>query len=371
MNKDLMLISIVISLVLILQTGCGGGGGGGDDTDPGNSSGSRVNGDITGHLFIGASGDGELLDLSTGRYTSIPGVDWSETIENDYHPSANYYALPSRDGEEFIETVTSCLRAGDDALSPFNDCIVIHDSDGSIVSSGKMIEDISPTTRFSFNKNYFAFFYNDGRDSSANDELVIFDRNFQFISRSELPGKLARSFDWLLNGQIVYIHDQTIYITAPYDTAGTPIYTFSENEGYPDYIAASPDGSEVAFTLVTYASPYVVNGATWVMNTDGTDLHQLANIPGNDDPIFNFPTWSPDGQYIINVVGYVRPEPPDASNNEPNPGILGGLYAIPSASRNVALNDDGDDGVVHIRSYFSSDQLNYNFSTNGNLVWIP
>jgi hypothetical protein len=358
-------------LLLLLLYGCGSGGGGGDTTtDDDTNTNNEINSGLTGRIFMGASGDGKILDLSTGRYSAIPGVDWSEYEENEYDESAEYYALPSRDGQEFILTVTECLL-DDEPLSPYYDCIAIHNNDGALVSSGRLIEDISPTTRFSFNKEYFAFFYNDGRDSSTNDELVIFDRNFQFISRSVLPGRLARSFDWLPNGQIIYIHDQTIYITAPYDTSGTSIYTFDESEGRPDYIASSPDGLKVAFTLVTYANPHVINGTTWVMNSDATDLHQLAHIQNNEDPIFNYPIWSPDGKYIMNIVGQVNPEPPDTGNSYPNPGLLGGLYAIPSDLRNVALTDDGANGIVHIQSYYYSSDLNYNYSSNGYMVWLP
>jgi hypothetical protein len=368
MNIYKIFLATTLSVLFMLLSSCGGGGGGDDgitnNGDDNNIVSDGVNGSLSGYLFMGASGDGKLLNLSTGEYSEIPGVDWSESTDNEYHPAANYYALPSRDGDEFIVTISHCL-AGDDPLSPYDDCILIHNSDGSAISSGKLVEDIFPSTRLSNNKEYFAFLYNDTRDSSTNDELVIFDRNFQFIERSELPGRNARSFDWLNNGQIVYIHDQTIYITAPYSTSGTPIYSFSEEDGYPDYIAASPDGSKIAFTLVTYASYRTINGTTWIMNIDGTDLHQLAYVANNDNPIVNYPTWSPDGQYIMNMVGYV------SGGGYIDLGVLGGLYAIPSSSRNIKINDNGSDGVVHVRSYFSSNQLNHDFSSQGNMVWIP
>ncbi|MCG7984837.1 MAG: hypothetical protein JAY90_19050 [Candidatus Thiodiazotropha lotti] len=371
MNLKTLSIFVAINVVLFLQVGCGGGGDDGNGDGP-VDTGDSVNNGINGQLFMGSSGEGQLLDLSTGHFKEIPGVNWSGSMSTDYHPSATHYATPSKDGKEFIEVVKDCF-SGDDPLSPFYDCIVIHNSNGDIISSGKMSEDISRATRFSNNKDYFAFFYNNWRDSSSNDELVIFDRNIQFVGRSQLDGKLARSFDWLNNGQIVYIHDQTIYITSPYSTKGAPIYTFLPEEGRPDYIAASPDGSRIAFTLVTDAYTHVIHGTTWIMNINGTDLHQLAYDPSSNNPIINYPTWSPNGDYILNVVGRIKISPDPYTDDVLDvEDLLGELYAIPSSSRNVMINTDGEDGVVRIRSYSpTSNELTYKFSTNGNMVWIP
>jgi hypothetical protein len=364
MNLKALSIVVTINVVLSLQVGCGGGAGGDVNGGGSDNTGDNVNNAIYGQLFMGSSSEGRLLDLSTGHYKEIPGVDWTGSMNADYHPSATHYATPSQDGEEFIEVVKDCL-SGDDPLSPFYDCIVIHSSDGNIISSGKMPEDVSRVARFSNNKEYFAFFYNDWRDSSSNDELVIFDRNFQFVSRSRMDGKLARSFDWLNNGQIVYIHDQTIYVTSPYSSDGAPLYTFSIDEGRPDYISASPDGSRIAFTLVTGGYTHAIHGTTWIMNTNGTDLHQLAYDPNSSNPIINYPAWSPNGDYILNMVGYI------GSDVHGDEGTLGELFAIPSSSRNVELNNDGKDGIVRIRSYSSANELNYDFVTNGYLEWIP
>jgi hypothetical protein len=364
MKHNTLSLFVAINLTLLFLVGCGGGAGddsGGDD-DSVNSS-NDVNGGFTGQLFMGSPNKGLILDLSTGKYKEIPGVDWSGA-NAEYHPSASHYANASKDGEEYIEVIKHCL-SGEDPLSPYSDCIVLRNGNGDIVSSGKMAEDISRSTKLSNNKEYFAFFYNDLTDSSSNDELVIFDRNFQFISRSELGGRLARSFDWLNNGQIVYIHDQTIYITSPYSTEGAPIYTFSSEEGRPDYIAASPSDSRIAFTLVTDAYTHVLHGTTWVMNIDGTDLHQLAYDPDSSNQIFNYPAWSPNGDYILNFVGYMRSD----VNNEG--GVLAQLFAIPSSSRNVKLNSDGKDDIVRIRSYSSSNTLSYEFVADDYLFWIP
>ncbi|MES9830601.1 MAG: hypothetical protein ABW139_00010 [Candidatus Thiodiazotropha sp. DIVDIV] len=371
MKTEYSPLLILLNIFVMFQFGCGGGGSADTsaiDTGEVEQGDSNINGDtISGRLFMGGDNDGLILNLATGKYSIVPGVDWSENEDNEYHPMAQYAALPSIDGSEFVVTISNCLRTNDKEYpSLFDDCIEIHDSTGNIIGSGKMLENISRKTRMSRDKQYIAFFYNDGRYQGRNDELVIFDRNFQFINRSMLPGYLARSFDWLNdNGQLVYIHDQTIYVTAPYDTDGTAIYTFSEDEGRPDYIAASPDGDKIAFTLVSEASYRSIHGTTWVMNSDGTDLHQLAYVPGNEYPIINYPTWSPDGAYIMNMVGYVT------GADFIDMGVLGGLYAIPSASQNIAINDNGENGIVHIKSYFHSNELNYDFTSNGNLVWIP
>jgi hypothetical protein len=97
---------------MFLITSCGGGNGTSaaidndqdnppqetDDTDPNNSDeptsiNSRVNGDLTGWLFI--SENGEYLDLSTGTYTKLA---------SDHH---DVLISPSADGTEYVERTKS------------------------------------------------------------------------------------------------------------------------------------------------------------------------------------------------------------------------------------------------------------------------
>ncbi|MCG7985115.1 MAG: hypothetical protein JAY90_20495 [Candidatus Thiodiazotropha lotti] len=91
MNIKAFLLLVTVNIAVFSQVGCGGGGSGdGEGRDDNITIESSINDGVTGKLFMGSSGEGMLLDFSTGKYSEIPGVDWSESIENDYHPSASY-----------------------------------------------------------------------------------------------------------------------------------------------------------------------------------------------------------------------------------------------------------------------------------------
>jgi hypothetical protein len=58
--------------------------------------------------------------------------------------------------------------------------------------------------------------------------------------------------------------------------------------------AWSPDGSQIAFDAEFHGSDQI-----WVVNADGSDLHQVTNMfPMNGDAINDSPAWSPDGTQI-------------------------------------------------------------------------
>jgi Tol biopolymer transport system component len=56
--------------------------------------------------------------------------------------------------------------------------------------------------------------------------------------------------------------------------------------------AWSPDGSKIAFEARTQAGDWDV----WIINTDGTELRNLTNVPNADD---GNPAWSPDGTQLV------------------------------------------------------------------------
>ncbi|MEW8437530.1 MAG: hypothetical protein AB2689_05175, partial [Candidatus Thiodiazotropha taylori] len=82
---------LILNLVfIILATACGGGGGG-DDTNP---SPDKTSNSMSGRIFIGNDGYGSwILDLQTGHYSKIPGVEWEDN--DDYHHSAEFSAFPA------------------------------------------------------------------------------------------------------------------------------------------------------------------------------------------------------------------------------------------------------------------------------------
>jgi hypothetical protein len=123
-----ILFSASILFMSLLISACGGGEGA-----PNNPSAtSDVNGDFKGKLFIGSEEDGPwVMNFSTGRYTPIPGVLWEDNP--DYFHGADFSAYPAAyDGIEFIETVGQCRN--NPGLLNYDDCIIIRNSQGDIVS---------------------------------------------------------------------------------------------------------------------------------------------------------------------------------------------------------------------------------------------
>ena len=69
------------------------------------------------------------------------------------------------------------------------------------------------------------------------------------------------------------------------------------DDGFDEYHPTwSPDGSQIAF--VRGHVPPGADGELWVVNTDGSDAHQIFGAP-----LVSFPSWSPDGSRIAFGTG--------------------------------------------------------------------
>jgi dipeptidyl aminopeptidase/acylaminoacyl peptidase len=333
---------LLFTLFAVLLHACGGGGGGGDNggTTTNNPTPSeQLNPQLSGRIFVDAQTTfpGKILDLSTGVYSPIPGMEnWDQ--QDGYPGTAYVTAYPSHDGVEVVETVENCEFI-DDSLYK-NDCIIIHDSDGTRLIRITAFQRIEYSARLSLDRQYIAIAYDEYGDD--NISLKIIDRAGSLVSYNNLYEELPDSyddpeFDWLPDGRLVYMVDQTIYITAPYDTHGTPLITFTEEQGEPQDPAVSPDGKKLAFELDTGGSFSSEKSTVWVMSLDDTsDLHQLAVVPGDDDPSIIHPIWSPDGNWIMVTEGISRGMGPILS-----PNVLeqdySTLYAVPSDGVRVEL----------------------------------
>jgi hypothetical protein len=353
---------------------CGGDAGGGTSSNPPSQDGN-INGGLSGKLFMGA--DGKILDISTGKYSSIPGVDWEGARNNNYLSGVEFTAFSGFDGTTFLVTVDRCAEASDTSSYNYrllhDDCLEIRNSDGQLVgetSRGQMMSHIKEGAKLSRDGNYLAFFYNDDRLASPNDELYIFDTSFNLVRQADMPVKYGRSFDWTNNGEIVYSTDQTLYITQPYELTGTPIASFKNEMDdiypFPTHIAVSPDGTKIAFVLVYSSSGLQTTsiGDIWIMNIDGSDLHRLVHVDESDgSPYMISPTWSPDGQYILFM---------DGSTSSVHVASTGTIYAAPSDSRDISINETGAGGVQPIRTYFKGEDndLTYDASSYGQWTWL-
>jgi Tol biopolymer transport system component len=384
-SRSFYLQLLVLTLLSIL-VGCGGGSGGdvSPEPPPPTNNATNVNGNLSGKVFVS---DGWIIDIATGMIKRTPGVIWDswcldyepndefdclDTTDDYMYPSnATFGATPSYDGSEYIVTALDCHT------EYYNrDCLAIHElnSGEPLGERGVFYKGINFSAKLSDNKEYIALTYNETPTSST--ILTILDRNYDKVMSSTLTDSSHVGFDWSSTGQIVYGFGREIYLTSSYSTEGSPIFSLDNypsitHMGLSSPIRVSPDGEKILFMLVedgdSLSLSYDIQ-SPWIMNIDGTDLHKLAYVPKSmsEYELFGSLAWSPDGRYVLVTEGYS----PQATSIDS--GVGGNLYAIPSSSRNVALNDSGEDGVIRIQTNYMnrSKQLRYRFNGSG-IWWIP
>jgi Tol biopolymer transport system component len=76
-----------------------------------------------------------------------------------------------------------------------------------------------------------------------------------------------------------------------FDETGAEPRRITPDEWEAQYPAWSPDGRRIAFTHVVPPNAFDI----WIVNVDGSWLHQLTGELGAD----NYPAWSPDGSAIV------------------------------------------------------------------------
>lgn len=376
-----VIISVIITLLLTTSlTSCGGGGGGGgDDTPP--PTNSTINGGFSGRIFVI---DGWVIDIPTGRSKRAPGVAWdkwcttfyndselscTDATDFDFDVESDFLGYPSNDGEEFVVLVDDCNGRS-------LDCFMSHNlKTGDVTSYRGEISYGLGDAKLSRDRNYFAYIYNkESNGSYANTELHIVDRELREISSDTLPDHFGIGFDWSINGQIVYGYKRSIYLTAPYSTEGQVIFSLDD---YPEFnnvelggpFRVSPDGTKVAFKLIEENNRFSYTAATpWLINIDGSDIHRLAHVPNEESvfQLFGSISWSPDGRHIMLTEGYS----PQATSVDT--GVQGDLYIIPSDSRDIAINDDGKDGVIRLVTNYKNENKSLRHEFNGRVIWwIP
>ena len=169
-------------------------------------------------------------------------------------------------------------------------------------------------------------------------------------------------FDWLPDGRLIYSMGRTIFITSPYNTQGTPLKSFSKDEGIPHQLQVSPDGEQLAFTLLHGVAPIsgFEKNSVWVMSIDNpSDLHKLATdghiSDGNEN--IRSPVWSPDGKWIMVLRQTI------SANAIP----YDYLYAVPSDSIRIPLVTKG----TPIRYYHGGEFNNEADTMDWLRAWSP
>ncbi|MGD9171745.1 MAG: hypothetical protein PVI97_17115, partial [Candidatus Thiodiazotropha sp.] len=183
---------LLFTLFAVLLHACGDGGGSdsGDPTNNNPTPSGQLNPQLSGRVFVDAQSTfpGKILDLSTGNYSPIPGMEeWDQ--QDDYTGVANVTAYPSHDGMEVVETVHNC-ESIDGSLYK-NDCIIIHDSNGTRLVHMVNLEALEHSARLCFDRQYIAFAYDEY--DNDNISLHIYDRSGQLISYNNLYEQLPDS----------------------------------------------------------------------------------------------------------------------------------------------------------------------------------
>ena len=372
MNFEKLLKYGTVLILLTLLANCGNGG----SISPKDKI---VNSKFSGKMFIGGESDGPwIMDFSTGHYTAIPGVQWEDNP--DYHHEADFSAYPSRDGQEFIETISQCKYLGG---FDYGDCLVIHKKSGEIIRKIDVPHETHGPARFSHDRQLIAVPIQDPSTSLNPRLLTIFDLEGNKIDEG-IHDVGGRAFVWMPDNSLLYASDQGIYKTLPNAAKGTLVVNIPENAGEPDQLAVSPDGKQLAFTIKTSANFVAIHGTTWILQLDGSDFRRLTRGEGpddpgttTDDPIINFPTWSPDGKWIAVVAGGV------SGAIDPNGSTQADLFVVPTDGNDVIITKSGNTEAILINSYFEETfdffdpqkdeaELSSRFNVfRGGLAWLP
>jgi len=334
---------VVVSLIL---AGCGGSGGsGGPATGDGlfdaGSPGSAVLNPLApdGELLVGNEFDGPfILDFRTGNFTEIAELDWEERMDQNIF--AGFWVRFSDDRQEIIESVTSCMTVSSSLIR--DDCVILRDSAGQETSSFTIPSGASgglglhPPAQLSPDGQFIAAAVD--LDEGLG-RLHIFNRAGDILSSSaENQLSSGDQFVWLPDNSLVYASEQSLYLTNPNSAQGSFVVEFPTSAGRPGHLAISPDGTRLAFSLITNPNPY--EGSVWVLNLDGSDFVRLAVPPPGMEFRTRFPVWSPDGEQIFLVDG---------------DGLFQFAYIVPADGDDVLLTIDQPTEAVRIDSFFVRD----------------
>lgn len=380
-QKYIPRVGLIFMLLALLISACGGGGGSDDGgTENPEPVGNNINGGLTGKLF---TQDGWIIDIPTGKSKRIPGVLWDsyclefDVVGDDFYCTdpVNTYGSHPRYRASFSANADKYIVAINDCVEGYTlDCIEMYNTNtGEMIGDRYNLYQSVDIAEYSKDGDYYAYTFSDDAYIDSPTLLIINNVNNEEITYSTMPDDGAVSFEWTNDNRLVYAFNGGIYVTSPYNTEGTRIFFMRDYPELSEYIGiggsvrVSPDGQKIAFNLF---KPHLNSSYTpqtpWIMNIDGTDLHRLAHVEKTEE-LFGHLAWSPDGNYILIIEGYV---PSSIYDSWP-----GGLYAIPSDSRNVKLTfpyEEGKDGIIRIKTNYknSSKELTFRFD-DAVFTWLP
>lgn len=321
------------------------------------------------------------MDLSTGSYSSLPGLTHNDVSQVTSAPLFDYWIEPTPSGTESVLSINGCEKREELGRT---DCIYLYDHTNQtktpVIAKGigatgdNELVEITLGAKLSHDGEYLAFAYNYDFDH----ELYIVDRNGKHVANFA-PYKYypeykrdTAEYEWAPDGRLIYSFGKSIDLIAPpYEYAKK--LTTIEERGFPNHLALSPDGTKLAFTLTTRCETGGIAGSrgcfgtVWVMDVDDpTNLHELAYIPNNDDPSIGYPMWSPDGKWIMVKrgsldVGYG----PDG----------GALFAVPSDGVRVPLGAEETTAIpiqgMHAAMIYGESKVNAQYDLTSKFDSIP
>ncbi len=332
-----------LALICVLCA-CDGGGSDNEppaaqpaDVSPDGSlpAGDNLNAGLDGRIYIEESSS--YLDVRSGEMVEVGGSSLS----------------PSSDGLEYVTVDEDIDRVETDDCfySVELDRVKIHDAASGAVSTSFDIPADIWHVRLSPDRQYVAAFYkDDNKCLETSTRLSVFARDGTPVIQS-VEG--IDDFDWLPDSRLVLSWKDAIYVEKePLSLDLRRVADLSGIEGTAIWLAASPDGSSVLFEMATGTNPFnstvsYRNATVWSVNTDGTELKQIATsarpddpATDSDDPQVNAPTWSPDGSMLLLTEAFtsggVVDDVPVIPTVIPidNPGIT---YLVPATIDSVAL----------------------------------
>ncbi len=315
-------LSFLIAVNLAL-TACGGGGEGGGnpppattepppggvEPPPANEAANPVAGRV---LYDNASGVA-MLDLASGEVTR-----WNTWTS----------AWPSPDGTEIVHLESAAPQEG------VPEQVVITDDEGRVKQRFSVSRWIRGYLKLSPDHQTLAGFWadDDSGEKITEPNLTLFSRTGTVIRR--LPS--ATAYAWMPDGRLMYAEGQNVFIG---DAQGRNPQLMFQTPEAASGLSVSPDGRKLAFVMPGAA---LEPGQVWMINIDGSDLHQVTRSSINQVD----PQWMPDGIRLIVREGVV-------TSLEGYAGCPM-LYAVPADAVKVELSLTNEPAVSVIR-YLQND----------------
>lgn len=238
---------------------------------------------------LGLSGTLYFGDDNDNSQYVVKQLNLSTTVETDL------FTLSDDDTDEFYDIVYASKEGQFFALYHYEDLdddqLRFFDREGKRLATWQLHTDkidYSPyhAIVFSPDSSLVAFKVRDGNEDDKLKVVVLDWKTGQF--KSIFSDRDYSGMAWTPNGDLLLFMESEIYRSHFSDNQfSDPEFLFSLNNNIPSHPQVSPNGQQIVFSLARHI---------WVVNIDGTQLRQLTAISDGFD---SFPTWSPNGDFII------------------------------------------------------------------------